>query len=257
MSTKAWWLIHKWTSLVCTIFLLLLCLTGLPLIFHEEIEHLTSDIEAPQLSPEPPADESGSRRGGGAQAASGRGHPLHVLGSGRASERDARLDGAVDRCSAGRCALRRDRHANGAGSRRAERPRLHVRHAQAARRSFRRIAGDALPRLHGLPLRRIDRVRRRALQAVHAPARVRHRAQGAAAREMARRAQPARHRDRRVGAHGRRHGRDQYAEHRDPRHLAIRSDGRDDRALQRCAAAHATTVRCRPRSTRRRRPCPK
>ena len=53
MSTKAWWLIHKWTSLVCTIFLLLLCITGLPLIFHEEIEHLTSDIEAPELSPEP------------------------------------------------------------------------------------------------------------------------------------------------------------------------------------------------------------
>jgi uncharacterized iron-regulated membrane protein len=53
MSTKAWWLIHKWTSLVCTIFLLLLCLTGLPLIFHEEIEHLTTGIEAPELSPEP------------------------------------------------------------------------------------------------------------------------------------------------------------------------------------------------------------
>lgn len=36
---RSWYLVHKWTSLVATIFLLLLCLTGLPLIFHEEIEH--------------------------------------------------------------------------------------------------------------------------------------------------------------------------------------------------------------------------
>ncbi len=29
--------VHKWTSLVCTAVLLLLCLTGLPLVFHEEL----------------------------------------------------------------------------------------------------------------------------------------------------------------------------------------------------------------------------
>lgn len=40
-SIKAWVFVHKWTSLVCTAFLLMLCLTGLPLIFHEEIDHLT------------------------------------------------------------------------------------------------------------------------------------------------------------------------------------------------------------------------
>jgi|GEM_PF-25541 len=39
-TLKAWFLVHKWTSLVCTLFLLLLCLTGLPLIFAEEIDHL-------------------------------------------------------------------------------------------------------------------------------------------------------------------------------------------------------------------------
>ncbi|WP_428264831.1 PepSY-associated TM helix domain-containing protein [Haliangium sp.] len=39
-SVKAWFLVHKWTSLVCTPFLLLLCLTGLPLIFSHEIDHL-------------------------------------------------------------------------------------------------------------------------------------------------------------------------------------------------------------------------
>lgn len=33
-----WWSwVHKWSSLICTIFALLLCLTGLPLIFHEEL----------------------------------------------------------------------------------------------------------------------------------------------------------------------------------------------------------------------------
>ena len=32
------WL-HKWSSLICTLFMLLLCVTGLPLIFHHEIDH--------------------------------------------------------------------------------------------------------------------------------------------------------------------------------------------------------------------------
>ncbi|WP_446653174.1 PepSY-associated TM helix domain-containing protein [Blastomonas sp.] len=40
-SIKLWAAVHKWTSLVCTIFLLMLCITGLPLIFHDEIDHLT------------------------------------------------------------------------------------------------------------------------------------------------------------------------------------------------------------------------
>ncbi|MCW5300985.1 PepSY domain-containing protein [Herbaspirillum lusitanum] len=33
-----WYRVHKWTSLVSTVFLLLLCLTGLPLIFGDEID---------------------------------------------------------------------------------------------------------------------------------------------------------------------------------------------------------------------------
>jgi uncharacterized iron-regulated membrane protein len=36
---RRWYYIHKWTSLVCTAFLLLICLTGLPLVFHDEIDH--------------------------------------------------------------------------------------------------------------------------------------------------------------------------------------------------------------------------
>ena len=41
-ALRGWSWVHKWTSLVCTVFMLMLCLTGLPLIFHHEIEHLTS-----------------------------------------------------------------------------------------------------------------------------------------------------------------------------------------------------------------------
>lgn len=49
MSIRKWYLVHKWTSLICTAFLLMLCITGLPLIFHEEIEHLSGVVEAPPM----------------------------------------------------------------------------------------------------------------------------------------------------------------------------------------------------------------
>lgn len=42
-AIKSWFNIHKWTSLICTAFLLMLCITGLPLIFYEEIDHLLED----------------------------------------------------------------------------------------------------------------------------------------------------------------------------------------------------------------------
>ncbi|SFC43454.1 PepSY-associated TM helix domain-containing protein [Massilia yuzhufengensis] len=50
LSLRRWSWIHKWSSLVCTVFMLLLCLTGLPLIYHHEIGHLLgTDVEAPAL----------------------------------------------------------------------------------------------------------------------------------------------------------------------------------------------------------------
>lgn len=52
-TIRRWSLVHTWTSLICTLFLLLLALTGLPLIFHHELEHLLG--EAPELR-EMPAD---------------------------------------------------------------------------------------------------------------------------------------------------------------------------------------------------------
>ena len=52
-TIRRWSQVHTWTSLICTLFLLMLALTGLPLIFHHELEHLLG--EAPQLR-EMPAD---------------------------------------------------------------------------------------------------------------------------------------------------------------------------------------------------------
>lgn len=44
-AIRGWSVVHKWSSLVCTAFLLMLCLTGMPLIFHHEIEHALEDGE--------------------------------------------------------------------------------------------------------------------------------------------------------------------------------------------------------------------
>ncbi|WP_025828851.1 PepSY-associated TM helix domain-containing protein [Acetobacter okinawensis] len=36
-TLRRWFVVHKWTSLVCTLFLLIVCVTGLPLLFSEQI----------------------------------------------------------------------------------------------------------------------------------------------------------------------------------------------------------------------------
>ena len=56
-TIRFWYVIHKWSSLVCTAFLLLLCLTGLPLIFHDEIDAALGDeqqLVGPASSSEAP-----------------------------------------------------------------------------------------------------------------------------------------------------------------------------------------------------------
>lgn len=54
---RFWIWIHKWSSLVCSAFLLMLCLTGLPLIFHDEIDALLGeDFEASLVGPASAAD---------------------------------------------------------------------------------------------------------------------------------------------------------------------------------------------------------
>jgi uncharacterized iron-regulated membrane protein len=57
-ALRRWSWVHRWSSLVCTAFMLLLCITGLPLIFHEEIDDwLHEQVAAAAVSPgTPPAD---------------------------------------------------------------------------------------------------------------------------------------------------------------------------------------------------------
>ncbi|MBP0599383.1 PepSY domain-containing protein [Herbaspirillum sp. LeCh32-8] len=55
-SFKRWHFIHTWSSLICTVFLLLLCLTGLPLIFNHELDDLLGNhIAAPEMPAGTPA----------------------------------------------------------------------------------------------------------------------------------------------------------------------------------------------------------
>ena len=62
-ALRNWYLVHKWTSLISTVFLLMLCLTGLPLIFHEEIEHyFEPHPELKELTADAPRiDQAGER----------------------------------------------------------------------------------------------------------------------------------------------------------------------------------------------------
>lgn len=41
-TITSWMRVHTWSSLICTAFLLMLCVTGLPLIFHDEIDAVTN-----------------------------------------------------------------------------------------------------------------------------------------------------------------------------------------------------------------------
>lgn len=52
MAIRRWYLVHKWTSIACTLFLLMLCITGLPLIFYDEIDALTNPA-APVATTQP------------------------------------------------------------------------------------------------------------------------------------------------------------------------------------------------------------
>ncbi|GGH08433.1 PepSY-associated TM helix domain-containing protein [Silvibacterium dinghuense] len=39
-TVRLWYRVHKWTSLICTALLLVACVTGLPLVFHDELDTL-------------------------------------------------------------------------------------------------------------------------------------------------------------------------------------------------------------------------
>jgi uncharacterized iron-regulated membrane protein len=49
MTVRLWSVVHTWSSLVSTLFLLLLCITGLPLIFHHEIDEVLGYDAKPEI----------------------------------------------------------------------------------------------------------------------------------------------------------------------------------------------------------------
>jgi uncharacterized iron-regulated membrane protein len=54
-ALRAWSWLHNWTSLVSTVFLLVLCLTGLPLVFHRQIgQWLGTEVVSPALPADAP-----------------------------------------------------------------------------------------------------------------------------------------------------------------------------------------------------------
>ncbi len=54
-TLRVWSWLHKWSSLVSTLFLLVLCLTGLPLIFHHQIgAWLGTEVASPAMRADAP-----------------------------------------------------------------------------------------------------------------------------------------------------------------------------------------------------------
>jgi uncharacterized iron-regulated membrane protein len=51
-ALRTWAWLHKWTSLVCTLFMIILGLTGLPLVFEHEIAHFAGTDAEPANLPE-------------------------------------------------------------------------------------------------------------------------------------------------------------------------------------------------------------
>ena len=53
-AVRRWYVIHQWTSLISTVFVLIACITGLPLVFHHEIDHLFGEPAAAVEAADPP-----------------------------------------------------------------------------------------------------------------------------------------------------------------------------------------------------------
>src|SRR3981189_633096 len=49
-TVRIWSVVHTWSSLISTLFLLLLCVPGLPLIFHHEIDELLGYDPKPEIA---------------------------------------------------------------------------------------------------------------------------------------------------------------------------------------------------------------
>ena len=175
---RRWSFVHKWTSLICTAFLLWLCVTGLPLIFHHEIDHLLhEEVEPADAAGRYAARRSRPRDRAGTRAATRSGPCSSSSGIATSRTHTAELIGkAPDPIPPEQPARR--------ASMRARRSILDepdftqpadLHPPAAAHRHVRGPAGQAVPRADGAAVRRRDRVRRRRLCAVHAQARLRRR----------------------------------------------------------------------------------
>lgn len=74
-AVRIWYKIHRWTSIVSTVFLLMLCITGLPLVFYHDILHWQHSA----LSPPPMAEPVGTAPLADAQSAANALHPSETV----------------------------------------------------------------------------------------------------------------------------------------------------------------------------------
>ncbi|WZB75480.1 PepSY domain-containing protein [Achromobacter insuavis] len=177
---RIWRWLHTWSSLACTLFLLMLCLTGLPLIFHDEIDAwFDTPASAPPARRRPrhgtwmpwPRGCASNTRAVTSASSSGWTNLTSTVSGwlGRARPEALR---------AGRCARPR-RHRRGLererlAPRRADGPAIAAAHRHAAGH-----AGQPDPGRHGRAAAGIAGFRRGAVRRLHAQDAVRHRAQGA------------------------------------------------------------------------------
>lgn len=74
-TVRIWYKIHRWTSIVSTAFLLMLCITGLPLVFYHDILHW----QHAELAPPPMPEGTASAPLAAVEAAASARHPREVV----------------------------------------------------------------------------------------------------------------------------------------------------------------------------------
>ena len=237
--------------------MLLLCITGLPLIFHHEIDDLLhSEVKPAEVPPGTPNADLDRLLANALANSSVEGAAFPDLGS-RRSQRDVRQRRRVHHFRPHEQSLRPDGFAYRRLSRFARRHRpLHLHHAQAARRHVRRLAGQAVPWIDGDPVLCRHHIRHRGLCAVDAEAGFRHLPRPPPAhRALARHPQSGGHPAGHVDARGRLYRRDQHLGRSRSEDVAVRPAGRDDGAIPRSPAAHQADLGSGCRGRCRATPC--
>jgi uncharacterized iron-regulated membrane protein len=100
-TLRRWSWVHRWSSLVCTLFLLMLCITGLPLVFYHEIEHALGNSVEPKMLPEGTPDTSLNKVMDSAKAFTSDGHVQFVSWDEGGARARLRQRGKATRLTAG------------------------------------------------------------------------------------------------------------------------------------------------------------